>query len=311
MEGHESPQGLSVIDGGAGRNDPFGKFNTPASPILFPVGERPVGWQTRSGAYEATPGHKAIIRLNQRGDGAFLLNIVGANYKLVHNRELFTAVEDAMQQEMLPEHLKDVQVTDSVAGWGKVCYRQYIFPAIRCRLPNTRSDIAFRIVIQNGYGGSALRTHAGAIDFYCSNGMIRGEFTSTYKKHTKGLMVGNLNLVVQKALLDFANGQHEWTKWAETPVKHNSVMQLFESISVSPKMRDNLLDQYTHEMDTRGPNLWAVYSTLTYYASHTDGAFSLRRSVEEQDTRASTMLQRELSVAKWVQSDEWRALELT
>jgi len=35
----------------------------------------------------------------------------------------------------------------------------------------------------------------------------------------------------------------------------------------------------------------------------------LRRSVEEQDTTTSIMLKRELNVAKWIQSDEWRALE--
>ena len=292
-------------------NDPFSRFNTPSSPILFPVGERHVGWQRRDGSYQPTTSHKAIIRLNEKGDNAALLNIVGASYKLVHNRELFTAVEDAMRGEMLPEHLQDVKVTDSVSGWGKVCYRQYVFPSIRCRIPHTRSDIGFRIIVQNGYGGSALRIHAGAIDFYCTNGMIRGEYTSTYRKHTSRLVVGNLNNTVQNALLEFANGSKQWTEWSQRGVKHAQVMTLFEKIAASPKMKDNLLDQYTREVDARGNNLWAVYSTLTYYASHNDGAFALRRSVEEQNTQTSTMLQRELNVSRWVQSPEWRALELT
>ena len=134
--------------------DPFSKFNTPASSLMFPVGERQVGWERRDGSFQKAPSHKAIIRLNQQGDNAQLLNIVGNNYKLVHNRELFMAVEDAMKVEMLPHHLKDVQVKDKVAGWGKVCLREYIFPGVRCRIPQTRSDIAFRIIAQNGYGGS-------------------------------------------------------------------------------------------------------------------------------------------------------------
>jgi len=289
--------------------DPFTKFNTPASPILFPVGERAVGWQMRDGSYQRTNTHKAIIRLNQRGDAAQLLNVVGSGYKLVHNRELFSAVEHAMMNEMTISSLHDVRVTDKVSGWGKVCYRQYVFPSIRCRLPDTRSDIAFRLIVQNGYGGSALRMHAGAIDFYCTNGMIRGDYTSAYRKHTKGLIVGDLGKNIRDALLQFANGQEEWQRWARTPTKFDKVVAFFEEIAQSAKMKENLIDQYARECDTRGQNMWAVYSALTYYSSHNDGQFSMRRTVAEMDNEAATMLTRELNVAKWTQADSWRALE--
>src|SRR5215472_1585881 len=89
--------------------DPFAKFNGPTSPLFFPVGERRVGWETRDGRFEPTRSHKAIIRLAPKGDSAIMLDIVGGNYRLVHNRELFHAVEQAMRDEMLPEHLQDVQ----------------------------------------------------------------------------------------------------------------------------------------------------------------------------------------------------------
>src|SRR5262245_13905382 len=74
-------------------HDPFSSYNTPRSPILFPVGQRPVGWQQRDGSYQRTSAHKAIIRLSPKGDSAILLNVVGATYKLVHNRELFSKIE--------------------------------------------------------------------------------------------------------------------------------------------------------------------------------------------------------------------------
>jgi hypothetical protein len=290
-------------------DDPFAPYNTPECKLFFPVGERKVAWETRHGGFEPTNSHKAIIRLSPKGDSAMLLNIVGAAYKLVHNRELFSAVEQAMHDEMLPEHLLGVQVADRVSGWGKVCLRQYIFPAIKCHIQHTKSDVAFRIIVQNGYGGSALRIHAGAIDFYCSNGMIRGEYTSTYRKHTSGLVVGHLNATVKTALQEFANGAEQWNTWANKPIRFEQAMKLFEHIALSAKMRDSLNDQLTREVDARGNNMWALYSTLTYYASHNDGAFGLRRTVEEQDTVATTMLGRELNVAKWVQSDAWRELE--
>lgn len=291
------------------RSDPFAKYNTANCSLYFPVGERRIGWQMRDGSYTATHDYKAIIRMNPNGDGAQLLNVVGHSYKLVHNRELFTAVEDAMRQEMLPEHLADVQVKDQVSGYGKVCLRQYVFPQIKCRLPGMRNDIGFRIIVQNGYGGSALRMHAGAIDFFCTNGMIRGEYTSTYRRHTSGLIVGNLNSSVKAALQQFANGKEEWERWVKKPVRYEQAMKLFEEIAQSVKMKESLADQFTRDVDERGANLWALYSTLTYYASHNDGAFSLRRTVAEQDTVATTMLNRELNVSKWVQGDTWKELE--
>lgn len=291
-------------------DDPFAKYNTANCQLYFPVGERRVGWETRDKGYIPTNTHKAIVRIAPHTtDQPFLLNIVGSSYKLVHNRELFTSVEAAMREEMLPEHLRDVQVTDKLSGWGKVCLRQYVFPQIRCRLPNTRSDIGFRIIVQNGYGGSALRIHAGAIDFYCTNGMIHGEYTSTYRKHTSGLVVGHLNQTVKDALLQFANGQDQWVRWSQKPVRFEQAMKLFEQIALSAKMKEGLSDQYTREVDDRGPNMWALYSTLTYYASHNDGAFGLRRTVEEQDTVATTMLGRELNVSRWINTDAWRQLE--
>lgn len=289
-------------------SNPFDRYNTPASNVMFPVGERKVGWQRRDGSYDDTANYKAIIRLNKEGNNAFLLAIVGANYKLIHNRELFTAIESAMISEMLPEHLDGVQVKDRVSGWGRICFREYVFPNLRTRMKNTTGDIAFRIVTQNGYGGSALRIHAGAIDFYCTNGMIRGEYVSTYKRHTSGVVVGSFEKTIRNALLEYGKATDEWQQWSETPVKHDKAIDFFKEIATNEKMRAGLVDQFLHERETRGNNLWAVYSTLTYYASHPEGAFALRKSVTEQDNEAITVLRHEVEVSQWMQSNAWRTL---
>jgi hypothetical protein len=248
--------------------------------------------------------------VNKAGDAAHLLNVVGANYKLVHNRELFNAVQDTMIDEMLPEHLVDVKVTDRVSGYGRICYREYIFPSIRRTFTDNKADLSFRIIVQNGYGGSGLRLLAGAIDHWCTNGMVIGDYTSTYRKHTSGLILDNLKGTIVDALLKFTAAQETWQRWMHTPVSHDAMAALFDAVAPSNKMREGLMDQYTRERDERGPNLWALYSTLTAYASHNTGAFTLRRTVDEQDTVAQTMLTRELNVAKWIRSPEWRALEM-
>ena len=304
------PLDFTSTDAGPSDYDPFSKYNSEASAILFPVGERRVGWETRSGGYQRIASHKAIIRLTASGESVHVLGVVGSGYRLVTNRELFGRVEDTMRKQMQLEALSGVQVKDRVSGYGRVCYREYIFPNIKCRLGGgTRSEIAFRIIVQNGYGGSALRMHAGAIEFYCSNGMISGEYQSTYHKHTSGLVISGIDDAVRRAGDAFVSSQERWQKWAKTPVKHQAAMELFRELANSDKLREKLNDQYLREMDVRGPNLWAVYSALTYYASHADGEFKLKSSVEAQDTVASTMLQRELSVARWVDTEAWRKLE--
>ena len=298
------------LDAATGHPSPFKKFNTADSAILFPVGERRVGCEVRDNVWDRIQSHKSIVRLDPRGHVLNVLSVVGSGYKLVHNRELFGRVEDTLCKIIPTPHLTNVMVTDKVSGWGKLCYRDYVFPGIWCTVGNTtRSTVAFRLIVQNGYGGSALRVHAGAIDFYCSNGMISGDYTSTYKKHTSGLLVEGVDETVEQALVTFGQNQTRWRRWAETPVQHSEAMQLFKELASSTKLQENLADQYLKEREARGPNLWSVYSALTYYASHHDGTFSLRSTVEQQDTVASTMLQRELNVSQWIKSEAWRNLE--
>lgn len=292
--------------------NPFDKYNTGASPILFGVEERGLRWEKWDGSYMPTNNHKAIVRMDEREDNERILNVVGSSYKVVHNRDLLTSVEAAMIEQMLPEHIADVQVTDKVSYYGRVCLREYVFPNIKCRIGGgAKSDIGFRLIVQNGYGGSALRIHAGAIEFYCTNGIIRGEYTTTYRKHTSGLVIDNLNTVVSKALLTFAEGAYVWEQWANKPVQHEQAMTLFKELASSKRVAEALTSHYLDELEDRGPNLWAVYSTLTYYASHSKDDFTLSKASDEQDNVAHTMLQRELNVSKWVQSDAWKALATT
>lgn len=302
---------ITHADDGTGSHDPFRKYNTEASPILFKVAERHVGWlNIRSNNYERVPTHKALVRVAPSGDAALVLAVVGSNYKLVHNSELFSRVEDTLCKKMQSHELDGVTVTDKVASHGRMCYRQYVFPNIKCNIGGgARSDIAFRLIVQNGYGDSALRMHAGAIEFYCSNGMIRGEYESVYRRHTSGLVVSGISESVDKALTTFANSQNVWREWARKPVRNMDAMELFRELARTDRLTEKLNDHYMHERDARGENLWAVYSTLTYYASHNDGEFRIRDT--GMDTVAVTMLERELRVAKWVNSNAWQKLEHT
>ena len=229
--------------------DPFAEHNSKASSIMFSVGERKVGWETRAGGYQRIDSHKAIIRLTPDGEGVHVLGVVGKNYRLIHNKELFGHVELTMRKQMPAHTLDGVQIKDRTSGFGQSCFREYIFPKLRCNLGgNARSDIAFRMIVQNGYGGSALRIHAGAIDFFCTNGMISGEHQSTYNKHTSGLQISGVGRIIERALETYASNQIKWQQWVETPVKHQAAMDLFKELANSDKLRENLTAQYLREI---------------------------------------------------------------
>jgi hypothetical protein len=286
----------------------FDQYNTSESIILFPVVERGTAWLSKEGKVHPTHTHKAIVRVMPDRE-PHMLNIVGRSYKLVTNRELFTTVEETIEREVPAELLQDIRVTDRVANFGKVCYRDYVFPSTAVKL-DTHSQVAFRMIVQNGYGGSALRVHAGAIDFFCTNGMIRGDFVSSYHKHTSGLQVMSFGNVVHRALQSFEESKPMWARWTKTRVQHSAAMELFKELATSQRMVDGLGHQFLEEREHHGDTLWAVYSAMTHFASHNDGEFALRKSAEEQDSVANIMLQRELKVSEWVESEQFKALEL-
>lgn len=292
---------------------PFAQFNTPESPILFPVGERTCGWLQRTGTYAPLTSHKAIIRLSPDGTSAHALNVVPHTYRLVHNRELFAMIEDVMCNELGLDKLRGVRVKDSISEGGKLCFREYVFPELVCRqdtLRNARgggvrSDIAFRIVLRNAYGGASLRMFAGAIEFYCTNGMLLGAHDSTYYKHTKGLRVERVAGNVMRSVKQFVDVQPTWRKWCNTPVTREQTMAFFHSVCDTDRLRNLLIERHDREAADRGDNLWAVYSAMTAYASHPDGEFAPRRGL---GNTAATMMVRETRVRQWTQTPEWSAL---
>jgi len=286
---------------------PFDEALERPTPIMFPVGERKLAWQMRTGNYEPLKSHKAIVRLSPSGNSAHVLNVVRTTYKLVLNRELYEMVHAAIQKRVRLAQLHDAYCVDKIAHYGRICWREYIFPSITCRVGNHVRPIAFRIIVQNSYGSSALRMHSGAIDFFCTNGMIRGEFESVYRRHTSGLVVGDLSENIDRALVAFADSESKWRRWSHTPVTREQTMMFFREIVKSPTLVDKLADRWLYEIEDRGQNLWSVYSTLTYYSSHNEGDFAVR--TRDDAGVDAAMHQRELDVAKWVQHDAWRVME--
>jgi len=275
----------------------------PASPILFNVWERPLEYRGKGGDVFQNTGHKGLIRMVD--DKPVCLNVVKDTYKVVQNAELFDTIDSGLFRS-LGTQAHDAQVIDQISYQGKTCMRQYIFPNISVDSPE-RDHITFRIIAVNGFGGSAVKLIAGAIDFFCTNGMIIGEYTREYAKHTSGLKIQKFEDIVKMSVDVFWKERATWTGLREKKITNPEYVKKFLDDRFGERLGNKILHQYLIEQRVRGgSNLWALYSAMTYYASHAVGDFGLRNT--GNDHTAATMLKREHDVRNAFRHPEFMAL---
>lgn len=255
---------------------------------------------------------RGLVRLKRNQHGASIprtLNIVSGTYNLVQNVELYTHIENEIIQRIHSDQLRDVNIIDRGAQHGRTTWREYHFPSIARRIGNSdhQTNLGFRVVVKNGYGGSALHLYYGAIDFFCTNGVICGTFTSEYRRHTKGLEIAGLAKGLDDALLQFDVMASKLSSWANVKVTNQQAMNLLRAIASSPRQFEKLNEQWLEERENRGDNKFALYSALTYYSSHSEGNFKVREN-EEHDSFANVMHERELRVASWAEHKEFKEL---
>lgn len=264
------------------------------SPLNFHAYERPLWYEGKHKSYSNT-GHKALVRANGDNDPV-CLNVVRETYKVVQNKELFGLIHEGMKTGGLTtQDIEACRVNDKVAYGGTYCFREYVFPTIAFDSPE-KDKIAFRVVVQNGFGTGAIKLYAGAIDFFCTNGLIIGEFNSTYARHTKGLVLNKFKEAVEGAVVLFWKNKGMFDDLVSTKILGDSDVRKWLIEKFSERLGEKLFRQYLIEAKTRGRNLWALYSTLTYYSSHAEGEFSLRET--GNDHAAATMMKRENEIRR-------------
>lgn len=264
--------------------------------------------ETRRGCPIAT--HKAIYKYEHEQQTGQLIDVplavVGKGYNVVQNEELFKAAERQMLHTLSHAELTGMIVEDKMSYGGRLCSKEYRFPAIRVQI-NETSELDFRICIVNGFGGSSLRLLIGAWELLCSNGMVIGEYQGMYHRHTKGLRISDIAAQVENGIKAFYRNARTWRVWAKRAVRDEDVKDYFDSLpNLSQSRAERLFLHYLGESDRRGKTLWAVYATLTYFATHNEGDFAVRDT--GSDHEYATLLKREVDVLNWVQGDEFKKL---
>ena len=245
------------------------------------------------------------------GDTGEYIGVVGDTFTCASHTEFFEGVHNTVT-----EHLGEAECEDMNMKWRTA--RQNAWAMLDMTLPNVTArietdkhstTIAQRIIALHGIDGSCSnQTFFGAIDFFCTNGMIRGEHDKVRRKNTANFTMDRFIRDLREATQSFYAQSERLQGWANKPLYVGDVKAMLESLLKSDRMAEKMFSLYNQEASVRGQNVWALYSAFTNYSSHADerNGFNLRNT--GKDTGAVSMFQRENKVSQWIESKQFKEL---
>lgn len=283
------------------------------SNLYFDVKTRDMFYEDGNGFKVRDLNHRAVVRapsFDNTARGEAQIGMVGNKYNLIPTKDLCVNVEQAFCRALNDQELEDVQVHDRTSYGGGACIRTYVFPGVRVDINSEKSDIAFRTILLNSYDGSgSFKMYSGAIDFFCANGMISGEYDVFVHKHTSGLTVPDVTQRVKRTLEVFYTSADMWRQWVGKVITDEQVKTMLEQLhGVSERRAEQFMSLFHDNSLTHGRTVWALYSAFTAFASHAEGDDRFRIKDTGEDNEAVTLLNRERDVTNWVASDAFQQL---
>jgi hypothetical protein len=253
------------------------------------------------------PHHKHIYRTDEFGEIEKGLGHVGKDYPLTTHRDFFSQQHDMMQSKFSANELDNLVCKYKISRDGAWALQDITFPNVKFPIESRKqkTEIGLRNVSWHSVDSSASNNALfGAIDFFCTNGMVNGEYDVVRKKNTKNFDMKKFIDEIEKSVEEFYATVEKYQTWATRDITFQNVQKVIEFLPVSKGKKDKLLTTYVLEADVRGNNMWALYSTFTNYSSHHKGnGFSFKES--KHDHVAQSMLKREFEVADWIHTEEF------
>ena len=229
--------------------------------------------------------HKAIV-----DDGGNIISIVGQGYNVVQNGDIIPDYERAIYRSQLDTTDMKRDIQQSHGGARTVC--TYTFPAHRIEV-REGDAMDLKISVLNSYDGSwKFMSLVGALRLACLNGQVIGDyFSSFYGKHTRSLDTDVAVKKLEHSLDVYMENAELWKQYPTTAVSELQAYNVFLNLAGESKVLLELL-QTTHALyvEEVGSNLWALFNTLTDWASHA--------KFKNKSNIASTIITREQKVRK-------------
>ena len=240
------------------------------------------------------------------------LGIVGKSFKCASHGDFFRGVVDTATETLSNDDLDGAKYNFKTARNGAWAMLDITLPNVTMDISTDKfeTEIGNRIISLHGIDGSCSnQVFFGAIDFFCTNGMITGDHDKVRKKNTSNFSMESFIYELNRARTDFYQQAQQMQVWAHTDLKYVDVSSLLDDMLGSKRKSEKMYSLYMQEASTRGHNKFALYSAMTNYATYADerNGFSLKNT--GNDTQAMSMWSREQEVSKWVSDDRFRLLE--
>lgn len=240
------------------------------------------------------------------------LGIVGKSFKCASHGDFFRGVVDTATETLSNDDLDGARYNFKTARNGAWAMLDITLPNVTMDISTDKfeTEIGNRIISLHGIDGSCSnQVFFGAIDFFCTNGMITGDHDKVRKKNTSNFSMESFIYELNRARTDFYQQAQQMQVWAHTDLKYVDVSSLLDDMLGSKRKSEKMYSLYMQEASTRGHNKFALYSAMTNYATYADerNGFNLKNT--GNDTQAMSMWSREQEVSKWVSDDRFRLLE--
>tara|TARA_R100001129_G_scaffold1452_2_gene1307 strand:- start:79 stop:1062 length:984 start_codon:yes stop_codon:yes gene_type:complete len=300
----------------------------PLEKVNFPAVKTPIYLRNKNGDYVPVPTEtgQAIVRT----DNEICLGYMKKRYAIADNSELDNSVREGLE-DSLPKHaLQNIKLIEKTADNGSICRWGYSFDGLGRdirQLTGSKTQLNFRVMIINSFGGqTAIRLQAGAEDLFCTNGCTSAELMATSFGHTASFNPAQVKPFIEKQVEYYELKVKTWQQWANKEINYDQAFQVlqdnypasdseikraekkgFTAGEAKSRKTAQLMEQFEKEAEQRGSTVWSLYSALTYYASHSTGAFTVKNSAN-RDNVETTLIQREREVNNVTASESFLEL---
>jgi len=253
----------------------------------FNVYTKPVTFTSTENESITIPNKKVLVR----NDNHESVGIVGKGYEVAQHPDAFRTVERIIANSDL--NTDGVQRDIQVSHDGARAYAIYTLPAHS--IGEGKEETALQISTRNSFDGSwCFHVEVGAVRMICLNGQVFLDSFAMFKaRHTAGLNMDHASRKLSQAIVVYQHEAEMWKKWQNTSVTDNEAFATFakvagckfvthvkalsssiESLLIEPevyrnKTLMNLWTQYTsEERKALGSTAWAMYNTMTHWATH-------------------------------------------
>jgi len=239
------------------------------------------------------------------------IGIVGKGFTCASHGDFFRDVIDTTTEKLSAHDMQGAEISWRDAhqnGWAMMDMR---LPNVNAKIVTDRHEttVAQRIIALHGVNGTCSNvTIFGAIDFFCLNGQIRGRHDKVMRKNTSNFSLDTFITELEKSQQDFTAQTEQMQRWANTSLVTVDVKAMLEKIMQSDRKAEKMFSLYNQEVSTRGRNLWSLYSAFTNYATYADERNGFKQRNTGNDTQDKSMFMRELEVAQWVDTPEFKQL---